>query len=103
MEEKGINSYVKKNDAECAAAKRWWEKNKFYWEKVRQIWEEKITSISTIKLQTKVNDKVLHEYLMDQAKDYAAGKIASTELDGKIKGYIDMFLNSTKEVVLKQP
>ena len=102
VEEKGINSYVKRDDIKCAAAKIWWGKNKVYWEKVRSIWEEKIANISTIKLETKVNDKVLHEYLMAQAKDYAEGKIPPAELDTKIKTYIDMFLNSAKDVAIKQ-
>ena len=102
VEEKGINTYVRTSEATCAAAKTWWEKNKFYWEKVRAIWEEKITNISTIKMETKVKDKVLHEYLMAQAKEYAEGKIPEAELDTKIKLYIDMFLNSNKEVAAAQ-
>jgi len=96
VEEKGINNYVRKNVAACAAAKAWWEKNKLYWEKVRSIWEEKIAGISSIKLETKVNNKVLHEYLMAQAQEYAEGKIPTAELDNKIKAYIDMFLNDGK-------
>lgn len=102
VEEKGMNSYVKKNDKECAVAKLWWEKNKLYWEKVRTIWEESISKISTIKMETKVEGKVLHEYLMAQAKEFAGGKIPVTELDNKIKAYIAMFLNTGKEVALKQ-
>ena len=101
VEEKGLNTYVRTSEATCAAAKAWWEKNKFYWEKVRSIWEEKIANISTIKMETKVNDKVLHEYLMAQAKEYAEGKIPAAELDTKIKAYIDMFLNSTNTAAVK--
>jgi hypothetical protein len=101
VEEKGVNRYVKTDEATCNAAKLWWEKNKVYWEKVRSIWEEKIASLTTIKLETKVNDKVLHEYLMAQAKEYADGKILPAELDTKIKTYIDMFLNTTKELAVK--
>lgn len=101
VEEKGLNTYLKTSEATCNAAKTWWEKNKFYWEKVRSIWEEKIANISTIKMETKVNNKVLHEYLMDQAKEYAAGKILQAELDAKIKTYIDMFLNNNTEVAAK--
>jgi len=97
VEEKGLNTYVRTSEATCNAAKAWWEKNKFYWEKVRSIWEEKIANITTIKMETKVNNKVLHEYLMDQAKEYAAGKIPAAELDAKIKSNIDMFLNTGKE------
>lgn len=102
VEEKGVNRYVRTDEATCAAAKLWWENNKVYWEKVRTIWEEKIANISTIKLETKVNNKVLHEYLMAQAKEYAEGKILPAELDAKIKIYIDMFLNTNKEVAIKQ-
>jgi hypothetical protein len=97
VEEKGLNTYVKTSEATCDAAKNWWEKNKVYWEKVRSIWEEKITNLTTIKMETKIKDKVLHEYLMDQAKDYAAGKILPAELDAKISVYIDMFLNAKKK------
>lgn len=101
-EEKGLNSYVRTKESDCAAAKAWWVKNKFYWEKVRAIWDEKIASLTTMKMETRVNNKVLHEYLMEQAKDYAAGKIPAAELDAKIKSYIDMFLNTVKEVAAAQ-
>lgn len=97
-EEKGLNTYVRTKESECAAAKAWWENNKFYWEKVRAIWEEKIANITIIKMETKVKDKVLHEYLMAQAKEYAEGKIPAAELDARIKINIDMFLNTSKEV-----
>jgi len=96
VEEKGVNNYVRKDVSACIAARAWWEKNKIYWEKVRTIWEDKIAGISTIRLETKVNNKVLHEYLMGQAREYAEGKIAATEIDGRIKAYIDMFLNAGK-------
>jgi hypothetical protein len=49
-------------------------------------------------METKVKDKVLHEYLMAQAKEYAEGKIPAAELDARIKINIDMFLNTSKEV-----
>ena len=100
VEEKGLNTYVKTSEATCKAAKLWWEKNSVYWEKVRSIWEEKIASLTTIKMETKVKDKVLHEYLMDQAKEYAAGKIQPAELAAKISVYIGMFLNTKKEVAV---
>ncbi len=103
VEEKGINSYVKQGDAKCAAARSWWEKNKIYWEKVRSIWEENIANISTIRLETKVNGKVLHEYLMAQAREFETGKILPAEIDAQIRAYINMFLNTTKkEVVIKE-
>lgn len=101
VEEKGLNTYVKTDEASCAAAKAWWEQNKYYWEAVRSAWEKKIANINTIKMETKVNDKMLHEYLMEQAKEYAAGKIPTTELDAKISALIDLFLNFQKETAVK--
>jgi hypothetical protein len=98
VEEKGLNLYRKLDESTCNAAKTWWEKNKVYWEKVRSIWDEKIAGVSVIKMETKVKDKVLHEYLMDQAKEYAEGKIAAAELDKKIKANIDMFLTTSKDL-----
>lgn len=94
VEEKGLNTYVRTRESECAAAKAWWEKNKFYWEKVRSIWDEKVAHLTIMKMETKVNNKVLHEYLMGQAKEYLEGKIPAVELDAKIRTNIDMFLNT---------
>lgn len=95
-EEKGINSYARKDISFCAYAREWWEKNKTYWEKVRAIWEEKIATATVLKMETKVNGKRLHEYLMIQAADFADGKIPAAELDNRIKTYIDLFLNIGK-------
>ena len=98
VEEKGINSYARKDVSACAAAKAWWEKNKAYWEKVRAIWDEKVAAANTMKMETKVNDKVLHEYLMAQAKEFAEGKIPVAELDSRIRVNIDLFLSTGKTI-----
>jgi hypothetical protein len=36
--EKGLNSYVKIADEECAAAQKWWDENKEFWVRVRAAW-----------------------------------------------------------------
>ncbi len=98
-QEKGINSYKRVNEKECAAAKNYWEKNKRYWGKVRQVWADYIQSTDTISLKTKVEGKLLHEYLLSLAKDYAAGKVSDAEIVSRIKADIKMFMGKDEKEV----
>jgi len=92
VEEKGLNSYKRIPEKECAAAKEYWEKNKDYWGRVRKIWADYINDHDTISLKNKIGDKFLHEYLISLAKDYALNKVGSTEIDGKIRTEIELFV-----------
>lgn len=92
-QEKGINSYKRLADKECNAAKYYWEKNKVYWGKVRAIWASYINSNDSISLKSKVEGKVLHEYLIDLSKDYAKKRVAETDIDTRIKNEISRFIN----------
>lgn len=93
VEEKGLNSYEKIPEKECAAAKDYWEKNKDYWGRVRKVWADYLNTHDTVSLKNKVDGKFLHEYLIAQAKDYAENKISATEIDGKIKAEIELFMS----------
>jgi len=97
VEEKGINSYKKLDDSECAAAKAYWEKNKVYWNKVRKTWDDYISTHQTISLQSKVDGKVLHDYLFALAKDYATKKVTDQDIDARIKTEIFKFIKDGKE------
>lgn len=92
VEEKGLNTYKRLNPSACNAAKLYWEKNKDYWQKVRSVWSNYINNTNTVRLQTKVAGKLLHEYLMVLAKDYAAGKISAADIDQKITAEINRFV-----------
>jgi hypothetical protein len=96
VEEKGLNTYKRINEKECAAAKTYWEKNGAYWGKVRKIWADYINTHSSISLKNKIDDKFLHEYLISLGKDYVAKKISETEIDSKITSEINRFIG--KEV-----
>ena len=91
-EEKGWNTYKRIDEKECAAAKAYSETNKDYWGRVRKVWADYIATYDVISLKNKVGDKMLHEYLMEQAKDYSAKKITASEIDGKIKAEINRFI-----------
>jgi hypothetical protein len=92
VEEKGLNTYKRIDESQCAAAKAYWEKNKDYWTKVRKTWEDYVNTHSTVELKTQVGGKVLHDHLFEMAKQYAAGTIKSGEIDAKIKSSIEMYI-----------
>jgi hypothetical protein len=102
VEEKGINSYRRINDTECAAAKAYWEKNKNYWTRVRLAWEAYLAKQNKIELKTQVGGKALHDYLFDMAGDYAKGKIKTDELDAKIRESIENFFGHDDKSVAHQ-
>jgi hypothetical protein len=102
VEEKGINSYKRINEKDCAAAKAYWEKNSAYWGKVRKIWADYISTHDVISLKNKIDGKLLHEYLLGQAKDYADKKITEADIDTKIKVEINRFIGQDEKAVAAQ-
>lgn len=94
-QEKGINSYKRLDEKQCAAAKYYWEQNKMYWEKVRKIWADYIDSLTSLSLKAEVDGKMLHEYLIDIAKDYAEKRIAETDIDNRVKAIIAKFIKTS--------
>ena len=99
VEEKGINTYKRIADSQCAAAKKYWEKNKEYWGKVRSTWENYLAIHSTLEMKTLVDGKPLHDFLFALAKDYADGKIKPDEIDAKIKSSIESFFGHDQKEV----
>lgn len=97
--EKGINSYKRIDSSKCAPALYYWEKNKTYWTKVRTIWAEYVAKQNVIELKTKVEGKVLHEYLYILAKDYSTGKIKPENIDSAIKAEIEKFIGKEEAIV----
>ena len=97
VEEKGLNTYKRIDDKQCAAAKEYWEKNKEYWGHVRKVWADYIAKHNTVALKTKIDGKFLHEYLMAMAKEYAEKKIAATDVDAKILAEINRFIGSDEK------
>lgn len=95
-QEKGINSYKRMPDSLCSAAIYYWEKNKNYWGKVRRVWADYLNQQSVLSLKMKVEGKMLHEYLFELAKEYAAKKNSEAEIDNRIKVTIARFMGLHK-------
>jgi hypothetical protein len=99
VEEKGLNTYKKLDDSECAAAKAYWEKNKGFWTKVRKTWEEYVATHSTIQMRAQVDGKVLHEHWFALEKEYAKGSVTAADLDAKIKTQLEKFFGQDDKTV----
>lgn len=103
VEEKGINSYKRVDESQCAAAKAYWAKNGQYWNKVRKIWDEYVNTHSSIELKATVDGKVLHDLLFEMASQYANGAIKPADIDARIKDSIEKYLeHSSKTEVATQ-
>ncbi len=102
VEERGINSYVKTDDKNCANAKAWWEKNKEYWTKVKIVWDKYLDTHNVVVLKDRVDGKVMHQNLMAMASEYEKGKIPSADIDARIKASFEKYVSDNKEVVQVQ-
>lgn len=62
-EEKGFNTYKIQDDAKCAAAVEWWEKNQAYWALVREQWKKIYAQNRGINLAIKIDEETLWQAL----------------------------------------
>lgn len=66
-EEKGYNTYVKVDDSLCEVASKWWKDYNDKWAIVRSKWDEVYERNKNLRLEDKVNNKLLYEYLFDDS------------------------------------
>lgn len=63
VQEKGYNTYKKKTDEDCIAAKTYWNEHKEMWTDVRDVWGDVFNHTTELELQDKVKGKKLYEHL----------------------------------------
>ncbi|WP_298504338.1 DUF6607 family protein [uncultured Maribacter sp.] len=70
-QEKGYNTYVKVPDAECLAAKTWWQNNAKFWSKVRKSWSTIYDRETPLELKKSVDKQPLfmHMYALEKTKE----------------------------------
>lgn len=90
--EKGYNIYKKVDESRCASAKNWWEKNKSYWNTVRQSWDKLLKDRSVVRLQQKVDNKLLYQYLFDTQNEFTHETVSAKELPAKISSILTKFV-----------
>ncbi len=64
-QEKGLNTYVKVDDAKCKTAQKWWKENQQMWQLVRNNWDKVFAKDTNLELKHKVEEKRLYQYLFD--------------------------------------
>jgi len=81
--EKGYNTYVRVDDSKCKAAQDWWKKEYDKWASVRAKWAEVYGRNTTLKLENKVDNKVLFKHLF--AEDVTKEKDINSIIEAFVK------------------
>jgi hypothetical protein len=91
-QEKGYNTYVKVDDAQCKAAQNWWKENQKFWAKVRKSWDKIYDRDTPLKLAKSIDKQPLfmHMYPVEKAN---GGK---KEINAVLEKFIVTEENSTK-------
>ena len=63
VQEKGYNTYSKRANEDCMAAKKWWDENEEKWAKVRNVWDDVYKQQKDLELKVDIEGKRLYEYL----------------------------------------
>jgi len=66
-EEKGYNTYVKVDDSLCEVASKWRKDYNDKWAIVRSKWDEVYERNKNLRLEDKVNNKLLYKHLFDDS------------------------------------
>lgn len=77
VQEKGYNTYKRRQESDCEAAQAWWEQNKLMWSEVREVWDDVYSNRKDIKLAVKLNEKRLYEHLFFSEKEWNKERIQS--------------------------
>jgi len=99
--EKGLNTYEKVSDDQCKPAKDWWAKNSTYWKDVRIVWDELFNEKETVKLNMKIDDKILFMRLFELGDEFAVNQYDSELAKKKIKSTINLHLAKDRKLSLK--
>ena len=92
--EKGYNTYRRIEAAECTIAMDYWTKNNVFWASVRKNWEQQLMNATKVEVKATAKGKTLNSHFSELKKDWSANKITTSELDGKVKEVIAMFLQT---------
>lgn len=92
--EKGYNTYYRVEESECAPARKYWKENQLFWTLVRRNWEQILEGVAQVKVEEKVEDKILGEHFSALFNEWKATKMKETELNRRIREVIESFVHS---------
>lgn len=90
--EKGLNKYKKLDDSKCKAAAEWWKNNQAYWTEVRAAWDELLAQKKQLKLEKKIDNKLLWERLFGLGDAVAAKEKTLEEAKKEIRSIIQQYV-----------
>lgn len=77
VQEKGYNTYRRRDDSDCNAARNWWAENKGIWANIREVWDDIYSDRQDIQLAVKLDDKRLYEHFFYGDKEWDKEAIKS--------------------------
>lgn len=88
-EEKGYNTYVRLPEADCAGAKSFWTAAQSdFWTEVREIWEEKLSSATNVKIVPAIAGKPLYQTLDELMHKELAAHERKEAIDSLISRHV---------------
>lgn len=63
--EKGLDSYERVPDEQCATMREWWKGTRAYWHVIQGVWSDVYANPEGVKLKSVVNGKPLYQPLFD--------------------------------------
>jgi hypothetical protein len=93
VEEKGLNAYHKTDAANCAAAVKWWKKNRSFWRNVRLVWDDVLAHNSSITTAAQVDGR----YMGQELDELSKGKFANDmEAQKAIRAVLNKYLQTAQ-------
>jgi hypothetical protein len=90
--EKGHEIFIR-GDHDCQAGIDWWEEHHRFWTDVRTVWGETIAANKTVKLERKIEKKLMYEHLFAMGDQYMGDNYDQAKAKKEIQSVIEAFLN----------
>lgn len=90
--EKGMENFVKTDPKSFGYAQQWWKNNQSFWKDARDTWDNVFAENNIIKLNQKVDNKLLHEQFFSLNDKSVKEKWTSTQNKEQIKKVILAYL-----------
>lgn len=91
-QEKGLEEFVKIDPKSFSYAQDWWKNNASFWKDARDIWDNVLTSNTTVKLAAKVDNKLLYQKLFAANEQSVKEKWSSAKNKEEITKIISAYL-----------
>lgn len=90
--EKGMEEFVKTDPKSFGYAQDWWKKNQTFWKDARETWDAVFAEANYLKIQTKIDDKLLYEQFFALSDQSVKENWTSAQNKAGIKKIIDAYL-----------